>query len=41
VKTGRKIVYRILGYNRWLPDFFAAFARIRKLKIPIPQAAPS
>jgi len=41
VKTGRKIVYRILGYNRWLPDFFAAFARIRKLKIPILQAAPS
>jgi len=41
VKTGRKIVYRILGYNRWLPDFFAAFARIRKLKIPIPQPAPS
>ncbi|SOH06079.1 hypothetical protein KSMBR1_3606 [Candidatus Kuenenia stuttgartiensis] len=23
VKTERKIVYRILGYNDWLKDFFA------------------
>ena len=28
VRAGRRIVYRLLGYNRWLSDFFAAFKRI-------------
>ena len=32
VKTGRKIVYRLLGYNDWLKDFFATWERIRRLK---------
>jgi hypothetical protein len=31
VRTARKLVYRVLGYNRWLKDFLATFARIRKL----------
>lgn len=33
ITTGRKIVYRILGYNDWLKDFFATWERIRKLKM--------
>jgi len=32
VRTGRKIVYRVLGYNVWLKDFFATFERIRRLQ---------
>jgi hypothetical protein len=28
VRTGRKIVYRLLGYNGWLKDFFATFQRL-------------
>ena len=28
VRTGRKLVYRILSYNGWLKDFFATFERI-------------
>ena len=31
VRTARKLVYRLLGYNRWLKDFLATFARIRRL----------
>ncbi len=33
VRTGRKIVYRLLGYNDWLEDFFATWERIRRLKL--------
>lgn len=33
IRTGRKIVYRLLGYNAWLKDFFAAWERIRQLSI--------
>ncbi|OOP56139.1 MAG: hypothetical protein AYP45_10775 [Candidatus Brocadia carolinensis] len=29
LSTGRKIVYRLLGYNDWLKDFFATWERIR------------
>ena len=29
VKTARRIIYRLLGYNDWLVDFFATFERIR------------
>ena len=25
---GRQIIYRVLGYNRWLTDFFPAWNRI-------------
>ena len=31
VKTGRRIVYRILGYNGWTRTFLDTFARIRDL----------
>jgi len=33
LSTGRKIVYRLLGYNDWLKDFFATWERIRRLKV--------
>lgn len=33
IRGGRKITYRLLGYNYWLKDFFAAWERIRRLKI--------
>lgn len=29
VRTGRRILYRLMGYNSWLEDFFATFERIR------------
>jgi hypothetical protein len=32
IRTGRKIVYRILSYNRWLKDFFATWERLRRLQ---------
>ncbi len=32
VLTGRRIVYRILGYNEGLKDFFDTFERIRRLQ---------
>jgi hypothetical protein len=28
VRTARRVIYRILGYNSWLEDFFATFERI-------------
>lgn len=33
LRTGRKIVYRVLGYNDWLGDFIATWERIRRLKL--------
>ena len=33
IRTGRQIVYRLLAYNESLRDFFAAFERIRVIKI--------
>jgi len=32
IRAGRKIVYRLLGYNGWLKDFFATFKRITILE---------
>jgi len=32
VRTGRKIVYRLLGYNESLKDFFDTFERIKRLQ---------
>ena len=32
IRTGRKIIYRILGYNSWLKDFFATWERLRRLE---------
>jgi len=31
VRTGRRIIYRILSYNRWMKDFFAAWEWLRRL----------
>jgi hypothetical protein len=32
VLQGRKIIYRLLGYNAWLKDFFSAWVYIRRTK---------
>ena len=31
VRTGRRIIFRILGYNPWLRDFFATWERLQRL----------
>jgi hypothetical protein len=31
VRTARRVIYRILGYNSWLPDFFATWERLERL----------
>jgi hypothetical protein len=31
VRTARRIIYRILGYNSWLKDFFATWERLQRL----------
>jgi hypothetical protein len=31
VRTARKVIYRILGYNSWLVDFFATWERLQRL----------
>ena len=31
VRTGRRVIYRILGYNNWLTDFFATWERLQRL----------
>ena len=31
VRTGRRVIYRILGYNSWLVDFFATWERLKRL----------
>jgi len=33
VRAGRKIIYRILSYNRWTKDFFAAWEALRHLAV--------
>ena len=33
VRTGRRIIYRIMSYNGWLPDLFAAWEHLRWLKV--------
>ena len=32
VRTGRQIVYRVLGYNTWLMDFLETWEQIKRLK---------
>jgi len=32
VRQGGKIIYRLLGYNGWLRDFFSAWEFIRRSK---------
>jgi len=31
VRTARRVIYRLLGYNRWLGDFFATWERLQRL----------
>ena len=31
LRAGRKIIYRILSYNHWMKDFFAAWEHLRRL----------
>jgi hypothetical protein len=31
VRTARRVIYRVLGYNSWLPDFFATWERLQGL----------
>jgi hypothetical protein len=31
VRTARRILYRVLGYNGWLSDFFATWERLQRL----------
>jgi len=31
VRSARRITYRIMGYNRWLKDFFAAWEYLRRM----------
>jgi hypothetical protein len=33
IRAGRKVIYRLLGYNQWTKQFFATFERIQKLAI--------
>jgi hypothetical protein len=31
VRTARRVIYRIQGYNSWLADFFATWERLQRL----------
>jgi hypothetical protein len=31
IRTGRRVIYRILAYNGWLRDFFATWERLQRL----------
>ena len=31
VRTARRVIYRLLGYNEWLKDFFATWERLQQL----------
>jgi len=31
VRSGRRIIYRIMGYNDWLKDFFATWESLRRM----------
>jgi hypothetical protein len=31
VRTARRVIYRVLSYNRWLKDFFATWERLERL----------
>ena len=31
VRTGRRVIYRIMGYNPWVKDLFAAWGHLRRL----------
>ena len=31
VRTGRRVIYRVLAYNNWMMDFFATWERLQRL----------
>ena len=31
VRTARRVIYRVLSYNRWMADFFATWERLQQL----------
>ena len=31
VRTARRVIYRVLGYNSWMADFFATWKRLQRL----------
>lgn len=31
VRTARRVIFRVLGFNRWLKDFFATWERLQRL----------
>jgi hypothetical protein len=33
IRAGRKTIYRLLGYNQWMEEFFATWERIRQLRV--------
>ena len=33
VRAGRRIIYRIMSYNPWLKDLFAAWEHLRRLRL--------
>ena len=33
VRTGRRVIYRVLTYNAWLTDFFATWERLQRLAL--------
>ena len=33
ITGGRRIIYRILGYNQWIRTFLATFERVRRLQL--------
>lgn len=33
IQSGRKVIYRLLGCNRWLKELFATWNRLRELKV--------
>ena len=37
IKTGRRIVYRLVGYNHYLKDFFRTFQAIKALRFTSPR----
>lgn len=41
VRSARRVVYRLLGYNQWLPVLLRTFERIRKVRMRGGLAAPA
>jgi hypothetical protein len=31
VRTAGRVIYRVLGYNNWLADFFATWERLKQM----------